>query len=71
MPTTKFHVSGMHCSSCKLLLEDVCKDISGITACEVDHASSTMVVTHEDLFDTSLVKKEVEALGGYNIERIV
>lgn len=71
MKTTTYHVSGMHCSSCKLLLEDVCKEIIGVSACEVDVASSTMMVTHEDTFDMSLVKKEVEALGEYKLEEIV
>lgn len=71
MKTTIFRVSGMHCSSCKLLLEDVCKEIAGVSECEVDVASANMTVTHEDGFDLSLVQKEVETLGEYKLEQIV
>lgn len=65
---TTFQVKGMHCSSCKALIEDVCKDISGVTSCVVDSATGKAELEYTDELDLSLVKKEIEAVGSYVVE---
>jgi len=36
MKTAVINIKGTHCKSCKLLIEDVCKDIKGVKSCCVD-----------------------------------
>lgn len=71
MMTTKFTVLGMHCASCKGLIEDVCKDVQGVSSCEVDTQTTTLTVAHEDAFDLSVLKKEIDSLGEFQIKQIV
>ena len=61
-------IKGAHCNSCKLLIEDVCRDIEGVRSCEVDLQTGVTVIEHTELFDSNLFKQEVEALGEYNVE---
>ncbi len=67
---TIFQVHGMHCKSCKALIEDVCRDIPGVTACIVDAETGKMELEHVDGLDLGLVKKEIEDLGQYTVENI-
>lgn len=71
MSTTNFNVKGMHCNSCKMLIEDVCKDVPGVQDCSVDFESGRATVTHDGSVDSSRLKKEIEALGEYKIEEIL
>jgi len=64
---TILNIKGMHCESCKLLIEDVCKDVKGVTSCAVDFKKGTAVVEHDDV-DIKLIKKEIEKLGKYKVE---
>ena len=66
--TTKLKISGMHCNACKVLIEDVAKDTSGVTDCAVDLAGGTAVIEHESSFNPADLIKEVESLGEYKIE---
>lgn len=50
---TIFRIDGMHCGSCKSLIEDVAKDVPGIVACDVDVAHGQAVVEHTDNFEPS------------------
>lgn len=68
---SKFKISGIHCASCKALIEDACGDIAGIKSCEVDMDGSLAIVEHDDSVDASLIKKEVESLGAYKAEPVV
>lgn len=71
MQTTTLKIQGMHCVSCKLLIEDVCKDVPGVMTCEVNPETGIATITHEDTLDFTLLKKEIEQLGEYKIEQIV
>ena len=68
MQTTTINIKGTHCNSCKLLIEDVCKDQKGAKSCAVDFASGKTIIEHDESFDWSEFKKEVEALGNYKVE---
>lgn len=59
----------MHCHSCKMLIEDVCKDVPGVQNCSVDFESGQATVMHDGSTDVAHLKKEIEALGDYKIEK--
>ncbi|MEK7607152.1 MAG: heavy metal-associated domain-containing protein [Patescibacteria group bacterium] len=71
MTTTKLKITGMHCASCKALIEDVCREIPGVSACEVNLESGVATVMHDDSVDVGVVKKEIGGLGEYTIEEII
>lgn len=68
MKTTTITIKGTHCKSCKLLIEDVCKDIKGVKLCQVDFQTGKTVIEHDESFDLNLFRREVEGLGQYKIE---
>lgn len=68
MTTTNVTIKGTHCNSCKALIEDVSRDIKGVKSCEVDYKTGKTVIDHDDDFDLNSFKREIEALGRYNIE---
>lgn len=68
MPTTNLKITGMHCNSCKMLIEDVCKDVAGVEDCSVDFASGRATVTHDGHTDVGRLKKDIEAIGTYTVE---
>lgn len=61
-------VKGMHCESCKVLIEDTCKDIKGIKSCKVDFKTGKVELEHEKPIDLNLIKKEIKSLGDYDIK---
>lgn len=65
---TTITIKGTHCASCKVLIEDICKDVSGITSCAVDFASGRTEVEHEANTDWQKLKQEVEGAGQYTVE---
>jgi copper chaperone CopZ len=67
---TLFHVQGTHCQSCKVLIEDVCGDIPGVASCNVDLQTGNMVLEHDEGVDLEQVKKEIEGLGEYELEKV-
>lgn len=67
MKTTHLSIGGMHCVSCKALIEDVCRDIAGVTDISVDVEHSTATVTHADDLDLSRLTQEIEHLGKYTV----
>lgn len=66
---TEFKVKGMHCNSCKVLIEDVCNEIKGVKSCNVEVKTGKVVVEHDNSVDLNKVKKEIEGLGEYKILR--
>ncbi|MCC6563750.1 heavy-metal-associated domain-containing protein [Candidatus Uhrbacteria bacterium] len=58
---TKFNITGMHCASCKALIEDACLDIPGVSSCRVDLATNVATVEHDA--DAALLKDEIAKLG--------
>lgn len=65
---TNLQITGMHCGSCKSLIESVCGEIKGVQSCKVDYTTGRAVVTHdENLFVSDLIK-EIESLGEYRVQ---
>lgn len=65
---TTIKVKGTHCKSCKMLIEDVCSDISGVQSCIVDFKTGTTIIEHEPSVDLRKLAKEIEALGEYKVK---
>lgn len=61
-------IKGMHCASCKEVIEDVVKEAKGVTDCVVDVAKGTAAVTFEGTVDWNALKKEIEGLGSYKVQ---
>lgn len=61
-------IEGTHCKSCKLLIEDVCKDMEGVTSCRVEVETGKTIIEHDERFDKEAFKSEVEGLGEYKLE---
>jgi len=68
MQTTTINIKGTHCDSCKLLIEDVCKEIKGVKECTVNFKTGETKIEHDESFDWQIFKKEVESLGAYKVE---
>ena len=71
MTTTKIRISGMHCHSCKTLIEDVCKEIKGVLSCDVNLATGVATITHDGSVATANLATEIRKLGDYKTEVMV
>ena len=60
-------IEGMHCNSCKVLIEDIASDIKGIKSCKVDAKSGKMIIEHEAA-DLKQLKKDIESAGEYKVK---
>jgi copper chaperone CopZ len=68
MKTINVIIEGTHCNACKLLIEDVSKEIKGVTSCKVDFQTGKTVIEHDGNFNLGLFKKEIESLGQYKVK---
>lgn len=68
MKTAVIKINGTHCKSCKLLIEDVSKDIKGVKSCCVDFQSGKTFIGYDEHIDLEKFKQEVEGLGEYKVE---
>ena len=68
MKNTIVTIKGLHCISCKILIEDVCKDVKGVKSCCVDVQTGKTLVEYDENFDFDVLRKEVEKLGQYEVE---
>lgn len=66
--TTKLNITGMHCRSCKTLIEEVAMDIPGVVACNVDVEACAAEVEHDASFNAADLISEIASLGGYKAE---
>lgn len=64
---TTITIKGTHCNACKTLIEDVCKDIKGVTSCTVNFQTGETIVEHEENLDWQTLKKEIDGLGQYEV----
>lgn len=46
--TTRFLTTGMHCSSCSMLIDMTLADLDGVMESKTDHGSGESVVTYDD-----------------------
>lgn len=65
--TTTFCIEGMHCSSCKCFIEDVCREIPGIQSAVIDLDRKILVIECVSEVDLSLVEKEIAKVGDYRV----
>ena len=64
---TTFIIKETHCNACKMLIEDVCKDVPGVSSCTVDFTTGKTEVEHESTLDWQAFKKEVESAWAYTL----
>ncbi len=61
-------IEGMHCNSCKVLIEEVAKETKGIVSCSVDFKTGKTVIEHDNTLNWNQLKKEIESLGSYKVK---
>ncbi|MDP2630199.1 MAG: cation transporter [Candidatus Uhrbacteria bacterium] len=66
--TKTLHIKGMHCASCKDVIEDICHDVVGIASCNVNTENGEVAVDYEHEDNLVELKKEIDALGQYTVE---
>ncbi|MBI3633299.1 MAG: heavy-metal-associated domain-containing protein [Candidatus Vogelbacteria bacterium] len=65
---TTVTIKGTHCNACKLLIEDVCRDIKNVQSCNVNFQTGETIVEHDENLDWQVLKKEIESLGNYVVD---
>ena len=65
---TIIRIEGTHCRSCKILIEDVCRDMVGVQSCNLDLETGEMVIERDEQFEPNRFKREIEELGGYTVK---
>ncbi len=68
---TTLSIQGMHCVSCKTLIEEVINEQPNVTSCEVDPTSGRTTINHDAPLDMEGMKKAITALGDYHVTPIV
>ena len=64
---TTLLIKGTHCHACKMLIEEVCSEITGIQSCTVDFKTGQTIIEHHPSVDLKKVKQEIETLGKYEV----
>ena len=65
---TTITIKGTHCNACKMLIEDICKDVAGVKSCTVDFRSGKTTIEHEANVDLKRIKLEIERAGDYKVK---
>jgi copper chaperone CopZ len=60
---TTLKVSGMHCTACKMLIEDAISEIKGAKAVSVDHTTGAVAVAYDSNETLEKIKKAIKAEG--------
>ena len=63
MKETKFHIKGMHCVSCEMILEKEFKKIPGLSHCKVCHRKGNAEIVCDAKVPLSHFKKVVHDCG--------
>lgn len=63
----KLTIKGMHCDSCKVLIEEVCNEMKGVKNCSVNVKAGSAEIEHDGTLDVKKLKKEIESLGEYKV----
>jgi copper chaperone CopZ len=64
---TIFTIHGMHCDSCKEVIEDVCKELPGVKKCEARVSEGIVTIEHDTPLNEEQLIKEINALGIYKV----
>lgn len=70
MSTATFNVSGMHCSSCSMLVTMSLQDASGVAEVDCNHATGKTVVTFDETKTTPTDLRNVIIGSGYSAELV-
>lgn len=70
MSTATFKVSGMHCSSCSMLVTMNVEELPGVSQVDCDHASGTTVVTFDESQTSVADLRGVITDAGYTAELV-
>lgn len=62
---TTLKITGMHCASCKALIEDVCGEVKGVRSASVDPKTGIATIEHDDALDPATFVSEIRGLGDY------
>ena len=65
---TVLMIKGTHCASCKALIEDVCRELPGVTGCTADFKTGKTLIEHDKELEMKRLKKDIESLGSYKVE---
>ncbi|MBI2338101.1 sulfite exporter TauE/SafE family protein [Candidatus Daviesbacteria bacterium] len=63
MEKTTVHITGMHCRSCEILIEDEVLKIEGVEKCVVSHTKGTAEIYHNDGLDEQKVTQAISTVG--------
>jgi len=61
-------IKGTHCNACKLLIEDVCKEMEGVQSCNMDLDGEEITIDHDEHFNQEIFREEIEGLGDYKLK---
>lgn len=64
---TILKIEGLHCASCKAVIEDVASEFPQIRSADVHVEVGLAKIEHEDAFDLTLFIKEINNLGQYTV----
>jgi copper chaperone CopZ len=67
MQKTTITIQGTHCNACKLLIEDVAKDVAGVKSCTVDFQTGQTLIEHDETLNWNALKQEINSLGKYQV----
>lgn len=63
-------ITGMHCESCKSLIEDVCGETAGVKSCVVDLATGLAAIEADDTLNLPALIEEIGQLDDkYKVEQ--
>lgn len=60
-------IKGTNCRSCKALIEDVCKEVDGVLACNVDFKTGKTEIEYDNRLEWNKLKVEIESFGVYKV----
>jgi len=62
--TANLMTSGMHCSSCSMLVDMTLGDLAGVVSSKTDHATGKTVVTYDDdAVDLQAIMDAIRSVG--------
>ena len=68
MTTIRFHVTGMHCRSCRRLIESVCLDLPGVKSVSLDEKTGDGFLEHDGSLSSSQLVQAIGGLGEYRVD---
>ena len=60
---TTLKVSGMHCTACKMLIEDAISEIKGAKAITVDHTTGAVSISYDSNETLEKIKTAIRGEG--------